>query len=57
MLDLPEIVKRMQAVNLNTVSMDTRIQYQQIWRLKVGRDTNPTYCILKKLSDYFEAKI
>ena len=53
MLELPEIVKKLQHENLNKVSMDTNINYQQIWRIKAGRDKNPGYRIVKALSDYF----
>lgn len=56
MLDLPKIVKLLQSENLNTVSMETHINYQQVWRIKAGADDNPTYKTLKKLSDFFEEK-
>ena len=57
MLELPEIVRKLQNENLNTVSMDTHINYQQIWRIKSGKDCNPTYKTIKALSDYFLNKL
>jgi hypothetical protein len=55
MLDLNEIKDCLAQSNLSKVSRDTRLHYQQVWRLKVGVDKNPTYKILKALSDYFES--
>ncbi len=57
MLDLQQVKDKLQSVNLNDVSMDTHINYQQVWRLKSGVDKNPTYKVIKALSDYFEGKI
>jgi hypothetical protein len=54
MLDLPEIVTRLQTENINTISMATHINYQQIWRIKAKADKNPTYKTLKALSDFLE---
>jgi len=54
MLDLQEIVTRLQTENINNVSMATHINYQQIWRIKAKADKNPTYKILKSLSDFLE---
>jgi hypothetical protein len=52
MIDLPEIIDQLQRKNLNTVSMQTKINYQQVWRIKAGIDKNPTYRTMKALSDY-----
>jgi len=57
MLELPEIVRQLQNENLNKVSMDTHINYQQVWRIKSGKDCNPTYKTMKSLSDYFLGNI
>jgi len=57
MLELPEIVQKLQKENLNKVSMNTHINYQQVWRIKAGRDCNPGYRIVKTLSDYFLNKL
>jgi len=57
MLELPEIVQKLQKENLNKVSMDTHINYQQVWRIKAGKDCNPGYRIVKALSDYFLNKL
>ena len=56
MLELPDIVQKLQKENLNKVSMNTHINYQQIWRIKAGKDCNPGYRIVKSLSDYFSNK-
>jgi len=57
MLELPEIVKKLQKDNLNKVSMDTHINYHKVWRIKAGKDCNPGYRIVKALSDYFLNKL
>ena len=56
MMTLDEIVETLYRENLEEVSRDLSMNYQQIWRLKAGKDTNPTYKTIKKLSDYFEVK-
>lgn len=54
MIDLEQIVECLSIENLMDVHRDTGIHYQQLWRLKKGHDKNPTYKIVKKLSDYFD---
>ncbi len=62
MLTLDEIVKKLNEIkadkkrSLVAVSMDTRINYHQVWRIATGRDANPKYQLVKKLSDYLEAR-
>jgi len=54
MLTLDQIVKNLNKQNISKVATATGINYQQIWRIKRGKDDNPTYKTLKKLSDYLE---
>lgn len=53
MLTLGEIVKRLKEVdNLERASKEMNINYQQLWRIRNGIDTNPQKKTLEKLSDY-----
>jgi len=53
MLTLPEIVKRLKALeNLDQAAKEMNINYQQVWRIRNGIDTNPQRKTLEKLSDY-----
>jgi len=54
MLDIEQVQEELKTRSLSVVSMDTRITYNQLWRLRKGQDTNPQYKTLKKLSDYLE---
>ena len=55
MMSLDEIINRInQHPSLTGLSMDTRINYQQLWRLSKGLNKNPTYKTLKTLSDHFQ---
>jgi hypothetical protein len=53
-MNLEEIKAELKARRLSIVSMDTRITYNQLWRLRKGQDTNPQYKTLKTISDYLE---
>ncbi len=61
MLTLEEIVKNLNEIkadrkrSLVSVSMDTRINYHQVWLIATGRYANPKYQLVKKLSDYLES--
>jgi hypothetical protein len=56
MMTLEEIAEALQNKNLSKVSRDLNMCHrQQVWRIKSGKDKNPTYKIVKKLSDYLEA--
>lgn len=53
MLTLGEIVKRLKEVdNLEQASKEMNMNYQQLWRIRNGIDTNPQKKTLEKLSDY-----
>lgn len=54
LLDLEEITRLIKQNGLKKTSMETRINYDQIWRIASGRDANPQYKTLKKLSDYLQ---
>jgi hypothetical protein len=55
MMTLEEIVDAMKDKNLSKIARDLDMCHrQQVWRIKSGKDKNPTYKIVKKLSDYFE---
>jgi hypothetical protein len=54
MLDIEQVQEELKTRSLSVVSMDTRITYNQLWRLRKGQDTNPQYKTLKAISDYLE---
>jgi len=54
MLDVKQVQEELKTRSLSVVSMDTRITYNQLWRLRKGQDTNPQYKTLKTISDYLE---
>lgn len=53
MLTLEEIVKRLKGSDMQRISVQTGINYQQVWRLANGIDKNPTNKTLRAFSDYF----
>lgn len=56
MRSLEEICDRLQAENINDVAKSTKLNYQQVWRIKAGVDKNPTYKTLQVLDGYFDSK-
>jgi len=52
MLTLGEIVKRLKGLDLEQASKEMKMNYQQLWRIRNGIDTNPQKKTLEKLSDY-----
>lgn len=56
MLSLEQIVIRLSDRNLRRVADRTGIGYSNLHAIATGRNTNPTYNVLKKLSDYLEAE-
>lgn len=55
MIDLPEILKRMEDMNLSKIAEKIGVTKQALSKIKL-RETNPSYTTLKKLSEYFEEK-
>lgn len=54
MLSLEQIVIRLQDRNLMEVSRRTGVGYANLHALATMRNRNPTYKVLKALSDYLE---
>jgi transcriptional regulator with XRE-family HTH domain len=52
MLDINEIIKRLSDRNLKKVADECRISYDTVWRIANGKSKQPSYAIVKKLSDY-----
>jgi transcriptional regulator with XRE-family HTH domain len=52
MLTLEEIRKRLQDRRLTSVSEFTGLHYNTVRNIAAGDNTNPTYEVLKALSDY-----
>lgn len=56
MLTLEEIRERLADRNLKEVSRRTGIGYANLHAIHTGLKNNPTYSVLKPLSDYLEGK-
>lgn len=56
MLTLEEIKERLSDRNLREVSKRTGVGYANLHAIKAGIRSNPTYSVLKPLSDYLEGK-
>lgn len=56
MLNLKQIEKKLFDRNLKEVSRQTGLNYGTIFNVATGKNKNPTYKILKALSDYLEGK-
>lgn len=57
MLTKETIIKKLNESNLTHTSMNTRINYQQLWRLARGKNAyEPRAELLEKLSNYFEGR-
>lgn len=52
MLTLEDIRKRLEDRRLNMVAEATGLHYNTVRNIAVGDNTNPTYEVLKALSDY-----
>lgn len=50
-MTLDEIVKQLQKVHLPTVARVSGLHYNQVWRLKIGKDKNPQTKTVVALSD------
>lgn len=57
MLTLEQIKDALQDRNLREVSRRTGIGYNNLYGIARGDRNNPTYSVLKPLSDYLEGKI
>jgi len=52
MLTLEEIKKRLEDRRLNMVAEATGLHYNTVRNIAAGENTNPTYEVIKALSDY-----
>lgn len=55
MLTLEEIRERLSDRNLREISRTTGVGYGNLYGIAKGLRVNPTYSVVKKLSDYLEA--
>lgn len=56
MLTLDEIKKRLADRRLNMVAEVTGLHYNTVRNIATGENPNPTYAVLKALSDYLEGQ-
>lgn len=54
MLDLDQIRDKLYDRRTKAVAEATGLNHVTVWKLKSGKQINPTYTVLKALSDYFE---
>ena len=52
MLNLADIIKKLEDRNLREVSRRTGVGYNNLHGIAKGTRTNPSYLVLKALSDY-----
>lgn len=52
MLDLKEIQRQLQDRRLSSVSRATGLHYNTVYKIKQGNARNPSYQVVKALSDY-----
>lgn len=57
MLNLENIRKLLEDRNLREVSRRTGVGYNNLYAIANGSRTNPSYLVLKSLSDYLESKV
>jgi len=56
MMTLEQIAEKLQDRRLDIVAQATGIHPNTLRAIRQGRQTNPTYSVLKALSDYLEGK-
>jgi transcriptional regulator with XRE-family HTH domain len=56
MLDLDQIAKKLSDRNLNKVARETNLAYDTVWRVAKGRAKQPSYEVVKRLSEYLISK-
>lgn len=56
MLTIDTIRKRLQDRSIPVVAELAGVHYNTLLGIKNGTNTNPSYAVVKKLSDYFENK-
>lgn len=54
MLDLDQIKRRLADRRLDVVAEATKLHVNTIANIRSGRNDNPTYYVLSRLSDYLE---
>ena len=54
MLTLKDIQERLWDRRIGLVAEATGVNRKTLWAIASGRTTNPSYEVVKKLSDYFE---
>jgi hypothetical protein len=57
MLTLEDIRKRLADRRINMVADSTGLHYNTVRNIAVGENTNPTYEVLKALSDYLSEEV
>lgn len=57
MLDLNEIRTKLQDRRLSSISRATGLHYNTVLAVKSGRASNPSYQVVKALSDYLSGGV
>lgn len=57
MMTLDQIKWQLEDRKLDAVSKATDIHRNTLAAIRDGKNTNPTYDVLRKLSDYFHARV
>lgn len=55
-MELEELRRLLADMNLKAVAEGADVPYQQLVRLSRGDNTDPRYSLVKKVSDYLEAR-
>lgn len=56
MLDLEQIKEKLQDRKTRVIADKSGLNHTTVWKVKSGKQPNPTYAVLKALSDYFESQ-
>ena len=57
MLDLQEIQRQLQDRRLSCISRATGLHYNTVYSIKQGKAQNPSYQVVKALSDYLSGGV
>lgn len=56
MMTIEEIKQQLSDRRVDVVSQATGVHYNTVYKIKTGKNINPTYNVIKALSDYFEGQ-